>query len=853
MSADRSVPAGRSIPSPKRVDLHVHTIASSVAGEAALRAIQCPECYSDPLAVYEQASARGMDFVAVTDHDTIDGALQLADRRNVIVGEELTCFFPEDRCKIHLLVFGIDRTQHEQLQERAHDIYQVAEFIERHRVPHSVAHPLYRQNDRLEREHLERLILLFKGFECLNGAHSALHRESLERVLNELTRQEIQRLAERHNLLPRWPEPWFKARTGGSDDHGLVNVGRTWTEFPADVTSIEQVLDCLRDGACQPGGEAGSTLKLAHAFYAVGVRYATGNLRDRRARSAPATRILRSLIGERGASSTTRVLRDAVASAVRRAADAVRHRLRRPGPKAVTGGGTELLARLFGESVQRRIAEHPALSAAIDRSLPPLGEHEDLFRLLGSINRDVASGIADVVEHHLRNGNFMALFDVLASVAAQQFVLAPHYFALFHQNKERELLPRITNHAVRRNPDNLRVGLFTDTFDDINGVARFIRDMSEQAHRAGRQFTVCTSTTRTRFELPNRVNFEPMFSRPMPYYADLQVTIPPLLHMLEFADRKQFDVIHVSTPGPVGLVGWLAARMLRVPVLMTYHTDFPAYVENLTKDHRLTAGCSWYMGWFYRHAAAVFSRSQSYQDNLRALGVAAEKLLTTVPGINTEKFNPSHRDESLPGRLGMTQPKRLFYCGRISVEKNLPLLVETFKRICARRNDVALVVAGDGPYAPTMRGELRGLPAYLLGFQTDAQLAAWYATSDLFVFPSRTDTLGQVVMEAQASGLPAIVSDEGGPKETVADQVSGLVLPATDPDVWADAIDRLLDDEPTRQRFSRSAVARSARYSLANTFEQFWNEHLRVVQPPPTDPEPAGPLPPRPMPEPVAV
>lgn len=853
MSADRDVPAGRSIPSPKRVDLHVHTIASSVAGEAALRAIQCPECYSEPRAVYEQATARGMDFVAITDHDTIDGALQLSDRGNVIVGEELTCYFPEDHCKIHLLVFGINRTQHEQLRERAADIYRVAEYVEWNRIAHSVAHPLYRQNDLLEREHIERLILLFKGFECLNGAHSALHRESLDRMLNELTRQEIQRLAERHNLLPRWPAPWFKARTGGSDDHGLVNVGRTWTEFPSDVMTTEQVLECLREGACQPGGEAGSTLKLAHAFYAVGVRYATGNLRDKNARNAPATRILRTLIGEPGGSSTTRALRDAVASGVRRAASAIARPLRRRGPGAMTASGTDLLAKLFGESVQKRISEHPALSAAIERSLPPLGEHDDLFRLLGSINRDVASGIGDVVEQHLRKGNFMALFDVLASVAAQQCVLAPYYFALFHQNKERELLPRMTNHVVARNRENLRVGLFTDTFDDINGVARFIRDMSEQAHRAGRQFTVCTSTASTRFELPNRVNFEPMFSRPMPYYADLQMTIPPLLHMLEFADRKQFDVIHVSTPGPVGLVGWLAAKMLRVPVLMTYHTDFPAYVENLTKDHRLTAGCSWYMGWFYRHAAAVFSRSQSYQDNLRSLGVPSEKLLTILPGINTDKFNPTHRDDSLPTTLGIEGKKRLFYCGRVSVEKNLPLLVQAFKRICSKRNDVALVVAGDGPYATTMREELRGLPAYLLGFQTDAQLAAWYATSDLFVFPSRTDTLGQVVMEAQASGLPAIVSDEGGPKETVADQVSGLVLPATDSDVWADAIERLLDDEPTRQRFSRSALARSARYSLSHTFEQFWMEHLRVVQPPPAEQEPAEPLPPHPLPVPVAV
>lgn len=853
MSADRSVPAGDPPPAPRRVDLHVHTRASSVAGEAALRAIRCPECYSEPCAVFDQAIARGMDFVAITDHDTLAGALELAGRDNVIVGEELTCFFPEDHCKIHLLVYGINEVQHEQLQQLAADIYRVAEYVEWHRIAHSVAHPLYRQNDRLERWHLERLILLFKGFECLNGAHSVLHRESLERVLNGLTRQEIQRLAEEHRLLPRWPEPWFKARTGGSDDHGLVNVGRTWTEFPPDADTPAKVLECLREGACQPGGESGSTLKLAHAFYAVGVRYAT---RNRRRHGGPGlkqtTRILRAMVGEREPSTKPQAVHDAIGDVLRRVRGLLSGALR--GERAGSAsGGVDLLARLFQQSVQQRVPDHPAISRALERSLPPLGEHEELFRLLGGINRDVAAGLASAIERHLHRGEVMALFDVLSAVAAHQFVLAPYYFALFHQNRERSILPRITNQLPRRDRDSLRVGLFTDTFDDINGVARFIRDMSEQAHLAGRQLTVCTSTASTRFDHPARVNFEPMFSRPMPFYPDLQLTIPPLLHMLEFADRKQFDAIHVSTPGPVGLIGLLAARMLDVPVLMTYHTDFPAYVEKLTGDYRLTSGCTWYMGWLYRRAAAVFSRSQAYHDNLRSLGIDAGRLLTIVPGINTEKFNPSRRDDALPRQLGAETKKRLFYCGRVSVEKNLPLLVETFKRLCSRRDDVVLVVAGDGPYLATMREELRGLPAHLLGFQTDEQIAGWYASSDLFVFPSRTDTLGQVVMEAQASGLPAIVSDEGGPKETVADQVSGLVLPATDAEVWSNAIDRLLDDETTRRRFARSALARSARYSLANTFEQFWSEHLRVVQPPPPEPEPAELLPPRPMPRPVTV
>src|SRR5437764_11330600 len=259
----------------KRIDLHCHSDASNRAAEVVLNAIHCPECYSSPQEVYSQAKRRGMDFITITDHDTIDGVLTLASGEDVLVAEELTCWFPEDRCKMHVLVFGIDRAQHEQLQKLADDIYRVAEFVESNRIAHAVAHPIYRQNDRLERWHLERLLLLFKGFECLNGAHSSLHREAFEPLLNNLSRAGLARLAEKHNLQPLWPEPWTKARVAGSDDHGLLNIGCTWTEFPADAVTPQDILQCLRDGTCKPAGESGSSNKLAHTFFSVVVRYYT--------------------------------------------------------------------------------------------------------------------------------------------------------------------------------------------------------------------------------------------------------------------------------------------------------------------------------------------------------------------------------------------------------------------------------------------------------------------------------------------------------------------------------------------------------------------------------------------------
>jgi glycosyltransferase involved in cell wall biosynthesis len=157
----------------------------------------------------------------------------------------------------------------------------------------------------------------------------------------------------------------------------------------------------------------------------------------------------------------------------------------------------------------------------------------------------------------------------------------------------------------------------------------------------------------------------------------------------------------------------------------------------------------------------------------------------------------------------------------------------------ARRADVALVLAGEGPYLEKLKQQFVGLPTHFLGAVDDARLAVLYGSSDLLVFPSRTDTLGQVVMEAQASGLPALVSNEGGPKEVVEHEATGLVIAPTDPRVWCDAIARLLDDEPRRLRMSAAAAGRASRNPLARTFESFWADHLALVEPPQPGEEPA--------------
>jgi len=343
----------------------------------------------------------------------------------------------------------------------------------------------------------------------------------LKPLLEWLSEGEIEKLSARHDLKPRWPVPWIKARTGGSDDHGLLNVGRTWTEFAPDIDTPAKVLDALREGRCRPGGESGSSAKLAHTFYSVGVRYYSRHIMSPGMKANLTTLLLRAIVGEKPAPSKLQIARMALKGKLKRLAGNIIRPFSRKGRE---DDGTSLLKRLFLGSFKDRLGEHPALRKALEAGFGPLGEHEEMMGLINSVNRDVVQGLAAAIGKSVDAASFTGLFEGIAAILAQQFVLTPYYFSLFHQNKERHLLRQLTGQLAPVDEGGMKVGLFTDTLDEANGVGRFLRDMGEQAARLGRSLTIHTSSRSPRYEMAYRKNFAPLLTWPLPCYAELQVS-----------------------------------------------------------------------------------------------------------------------------------------------------------------------------------------------------------------------------------------------------------------------------------------------------------------------------------------
>lgn len=831
-----------------RMDMHVHSSASAGPVIHAASWVDAPECYSEPEEVYMQAITRGMDLVTITDHDTVRGALSLVERGypHVLIGQEVTVRFPEDRVKLHVLVYGLTPELDEQITTLGlrDDVYAFAAWLAEHNLPHSLAHPLHAQSRGYSVEHLEKCMLLLKSVELINGAHGGPRRDAMERYLRTLTPKRIDELSAKHSIRPLYPRAWVKGITAGSDDHGLLNVGKAWAgvRCPSGM-KIREPLDFVEramNAEAIVGGELGGAEVLAHQITAVGLNHYGRTMHHMLSTKGQfvASRLVR--FGGVSIPSPTKV-KLAAHIAKKKACARITGKKKQPDP----------LLTALRATIEPLLAKYPDIAGRVDnvRDLPrgaygpALSSHERMADFFADLSQTLAdamlSGALASVAKKDASGTVRNVVGYLLATAAQ----APYLIAMFSEHKERDLLTRveheIASHGIGQHPMHKqpRVVMFTDTLADVNGVSRFIQNVADQSRMRGREMTVLTSTRMTMDPRPNVVNFEPVFSRPMPRYENLDFALPPLLPVLRYIQEFKPDVINVATPGPIGTLGLLCAAIFRCPVVGVYHTDFPAYIDRLFEDETYTWVSEKFMKAFYTPYKTILTRSRDYMTSLDKLGFSGDKVKPLLPGMDTDAFHVRYRDESIWAPLGLRRDSRkVVYCGRVSVEKNLPMLERVWAKVkpmlVNRGLDAELVVIGDGPYRKGMQERLSKSHAsgtggaHFLGFRHGEELSTLYASSDLFVFPSITDTLGQVVMEAQASGLPVIVTDKGGPKEMVDHALTGLVIPNEDEDRWAREIVALIEEDERRERMGRAAHNRMQRYNIAASFDHFWQVHV---------------------------
>jgi glycosyltransferase involved in cell wall biosynthesis/predicted metal-dependent phosphoesterase TrpH len=751
-----------------RVDMHCHSTASQLSRLGVQRSLGLPECATPPEEVYELAKRRGMDFVTITDHDTIDGCLELAERPDCFVSEELTARFAGEPQAVHVLCYGITPGDHQWLQANAGDVEACAAYLHQNQIACALAHPFFNVGAPLTRRHRRRLAELFAIWEVRNGSRAA-----------ELNMPAV-----------IYIETHGGAGIGGSDDHAGVDIGRTFTEAAAASTP-EEFLSRLRDAEVEPGGEQGSAAKWAHAAMALATR-ALG----------PDVPELGGRISASNSGTSEAVDPGAVLKIVQRV---IGEGAAREG-KVATDIGPDDARALLGAWLDS-IGLEPRGRELIAHLQEEDFSHADLYRRARRTHDRRLREAVRKGEEAAAEGDVFAAVGPLFDAVLPAIPYAPAT-AFLGAEKTKLLTSR---------GEKPRVALIADGIEAMHGVTRTIEQIRERGV-PGFEVEVVGTDPGVDRRLPAAAELE------IPFYEGMKLGVPGLPAMVETLAEGRYDLIHVTAPGPAGVSATLLSRVSGTPLIGSYHTELGAYAGMRSGDGQLEAISRMALGAFYGVHSRVLSPSPAADRSLLDLGVDAAAIGRWERGVDLSNFDPEKAEpEAYPGEI------KVLYAGRLTHEKGVDLLADSFLRANQRDPRLHLLLAGGGPEEDQLRLRL-GSSATFLGWLDEQELARAYASADVFRFCSSTDTYGQVVVEAGASGLPVIAVAEGGPASLIENRHNGMLC-RPDADHIAGTLLLLANSPLQRRHLGASAVRAARRRSWQRALEQLADGYSRVLAP----------------------
>ncbi len=371
----------------------------------------------------------------------------------------------------------------------------------------------------------------------------------------------------------------------------------------------------------------------------------------------------------------------------------------------------------------------------------------------------------------------------------------------------------------------MRIVFFTETFvPKVDGIVTTLCQTARQLVRMGHEVLIFAPEGGiTEYEGARVVGVK---GRALPFYPELRLSLPrSSLRQILQAFRP--DVIHVAEPILLGIAGLYYAGggdggPLKTPLVISYHTDLPKYLH-----YYRMAFLEPYI-WpllRLRHNRATLNLCPSdvMVQQLREHGIARSELWPG--GVDTERFAPEKRSAAMRARLtdGHPESPLLLYAGRLSAEKE----IERLKTVLAAAPEARLALVGGGPHEKALRAFFAGLPVHFAGFLHGDELAAAFASCDVFVMPSRTETLGLVVLEAMASGVPVVGARAGGIPEMVKDGVNGFLFDTEEQ--AAEQVTLLLGDAGKRVAMGQAAMARAAQHSWRAATEQLLAHYQTAI------------------------
>lgn len=364
----------------------------------------------------------------------------------------------------------------------------------------------------------------------------------------------------------------------------------------------------------------------------------------------------------------------------------------------------------------------------------------------------------------------------------------------------------------------MKIALMTDTYvPQVNGVARTLNRFVGHLEHRGIEHHVFVPKCSDENLFEN--NIHRFTSLPFFLYPECRIAIPNYLSIKETLQRFAPDILHVATPFNIGLCGLHHAKKHRLPLVASYHTHFDRYLQYYHLDF-LSKWIWRYLQWFHEPCELILVPSEETKRELTKRGFANVDIWTR--GVDCHQFNPGKRSAQVRLKYKIKERYIFLYVGRVAPEKDIDILLDTIDRLPDEmQKNIHWLIVGDGPALDDVKKKQRENMTCTGYLEGDA-LAEIYASSDLFVFPSSTETFGNVVLEAMASGLPVVGAKAGGVQELVAHERNGWLCEPRNADAFVDRITRVL-----KQPKKLTEAGKNGRqYALTRSWEHIFDQLL---------------------------
>ena len=368
----------------------------------------------------------------------------------------------------------------------------------------------------------------------------------------------------------------------------------------------------------------------------------------------------------------------------------------------------------------------------------------------------------------------------------------------------------------------MRIALFTETFlPKVDGIVTRLRHTIEHLERNGdRVLVVAPEGGLTEYK-GAKIHGVP--GLPLPLYPELKLALPSM-GTKDVIEKFQPDLIHVVNPAVLGLSGIYYAKNLNIPLVASYHTHLPQYLQHYGLG--ALEGVLWeLLKAAHNQAKLNLCTSTAMVEELRSHGIARVDLWQR--GVDTEMFQPHLKSAQMRDRLSQGHPDSplLIYVGRVSAEKQ----IDQIKPVLEAIPEARLAIVGDGPNREALETHFAGTNTNFVGYLHGLELASAYASADAFIFPSRTETLGLVLLEAMAAGCPVVAANSGGIPDIITNGENGFMFEVDDPDGAITATKRLLEAQTEREQMRANARKEAERWGWAAATRQLQSYYRNVV------------------------